>query len=171
MFRTLKPTRGREGVQVPVLPGMGGIARQRAANKQQVRQLAGLRGHHGQTQRRHHRETDSRELPRSLSVLEYFISTHGAARAGRHRPQDADSGYMTRKLVDVSQDVIIQEDDCGRPMASGFPLCSKAEDEVVKRPTGSWAGSACDDESSTDESQGISHSCERGNGRGKGQTR
>src|SRR5262249_17913492 len=53
-----------------------------------------------------------------LSVLEYFISTHGA-RQGRADTalRTADSGYLTRRLVDVSQDVIIREEDCGTERA------------------------------------------------------
>ena len=49
-----------------------------------------------------------------LSVLEYFISTHGARKGLADTAlKTADSGYMTRKLVDVAQDVIITEEDCG----------------------------------------------------------
>src|SRR4029077_18139285 len=49
-----------------------------------------------------------------LSVLEYFISTHGARKGLADTAlRTADSGYLTRRLVDVSQDVIIREDDCG----------------------------------------------------------
>src|SRR5207247_9547740 len=48
-----------------------------------------------------------------LSVLEYFISTHGARKGGTDTAlRTADSGYLTRRLVDVSQDVIIREEDC-----------------------------------------------------------
>src|SRR5687768_17752050 len=49
-----------------------------------------------------------------LSVLEYFISTHGARKGLADTAlRTADSGYLTRRLVDVSQDVIIREEDCG----------------------------------------------------------
>ena len=49
-----------------------------------------------------------------LTVLEYFISTHGARKGLADTAlKTADSGYMTRKLVDVAQDVIIREEDCG----------------------------------------------------------
>ena len=49
-----------------------------------------------------------------LSVLEYFISTHGARKGLADTAlRTADSGYLTRRLVDVAQEVIIREDDCG----------------------------------------------------------
>ena len=49
-----------------------------------------------------------------LTVLEYFISTHGARKGLADTAlKTADSGYLTRRLVDVAQDVIVREDDCG----------------------------------------------------------
>ena len=49
-----------------------------------------------------------------LSVLEYFIATHGARKGLADTAlRTADSGYLTRRLVDVSQDVIVREEDCG----------------------------------------------------------
>jgi DNA-directed RNA polymerase subunit beta' len=54
-----------------------------------------------------------------LSVLEYFISTHGARKGLADTAlKTADSGYLTRKLVDVAHDIIIIEQDCGTPTAS-----------------------------------------------------
>ena len=51
-----------------------------------------------------------------LSVLEYFIATHGARKGLADTAlRTADSGYLTRRLVDVSQDVIVREQDCGTP--------------------------------------------------------
>ena len=83
-------------------------------NRQQVRQLAGVRGLMAKPSRRHHREADSSNFREGLTVLEYFISTHGARKGLADTAlKTADSGYMTRKLVDVSQDVIIREEDCG----------------------------------------------------------
>src|SRR5690606_6051778 len=62
-----------------------------------------------------------------LTVLEYFISTHGARKGLADTAlRTADSGYLTRRLVDVSQDVIIREEDCGTdrsiPMRVGVPV-------------------------------------------------
>ena len=68
-----------------------------------------------------------------LSVLEYFISTHGARKGLADTAlKTADSGYMTRKLVDVSQDVIIHEEDCGTTNGIWVSAVYEGEDEVVK---------------------------------------
>jgi len=75
-------------------------------------------------------------------VLEYFISTHGARKGLADTAlKTADSGYMTRKLVDVSQDVIIQEADCGTTERHlGFRVF-EGEDDVSMLATGLWAAS------------------------------
>ena len=68
-----------------------------------------------------------------LSVLEYFISTHGARKGLADTAlKTADSGYMTRKLVDVAQDVIIREEDCGTTNGIWVQAIYEGEDEVVK---------------------------------------
>jgi DNA-directed RNA polymerase subunit beta' len=83
-------------------------------NKQQVRQLAGLRGLMAKPSGDIIEKPILRTSAKGLTVLEYFISTHGARKGLADTAlKTADSGYMTRKLVDVSQDVIIQEEDCG----------------------------------------------------------
>jgi len=58
------------------------------------------------------------ELPRGPHGPAVLISTHGARKGGRHALKTADSGYLTRRLVDVAQDVIIHESDCGTLDAS-----------------------------------------------------
>ncbi len=82
-------------------------------SKQQIRQLAGMRGLMAKP------SGDIIEYPitanfrEGLTVLEYFISTHGARKGLADTAlKTADSGYLTRRLVDVAQDVIINEDDC-----------------------------------------------------------
>ena len=66
-------------------------------------------------------------------MLEYFISTHGARKGLADTAlKTADSGYMTRKLVDVSQDVIIREDDCGTTNGIWVAGDLRGRDEVVK---------------------------------------
>jgi DNA-directed RNA polymerase subunit beta' len=81
-----------------------------------------------------------------LSVLEYFISTHGARKGLADTAlKTADSGYMTRKLVDVSQDVIIQEDDCGTTNGIWVSAVFEGEDEVVKLADRLVGRFACDD--------------------------
>src|SRR5207249_2668285 len=68
-----------------------------------------------------------------LTVLEYFISTHGARKGLADTAlKTADSGYMTRKLVDVAQDVIVQEEDCGTTNGIWVQAIFEGEDEVVK---------------------------------------
>ena len=67
-----------------------------------------------------------------LTVLEYFISTHGARKGLADTAlKTADSGYMTRKLVDVAQDVIIREEDCGTTNGIWVQAIYEGEDEVV----------------------------------------
>ncbi len=81
-----------------------------------------------------------------LSVLEYFISTHGARKGLADTAlKTADSGYMTRKLVDVSQDVIIQEADCGTTNGIWVSSVFEGEDEVVKLADRLVGRFACDD--------------------------
>ena len=68
-----------------------------------------------------------------LTVLEYFISTHGARKGLADTAlKTADSGYMTRKLHDVAQDVIINEDDCGTINGIWVKSIMEGEDEIVK---------------------------------------
>ena len=83
-------------------------------NVMQVRQIAGMRGLVSNPKG----ETIPRPITSSfregLSVLEYFISTHGARKGLADTAlRTADSGYLTRRLVDVAQDVIVREEDCG----------------------------------------------------------
>ena len=60
-----------------------------------------------------------------LSVAEYFIATHGARKGLADTAlRTADSGYLTRRLVDVSQDVIIREDDCGTTKGLELPIAA-----------------------------------------------
>ena len=89
-------------------------------SKEQIRQLSGMRGLMAKPQKAGAEGGQIIENPilsnfkEGLSVLEYFISTHGA-RKGLADPalKPADAGYLTRRLVDVSHDVIITEEDCG----------------------------------------------------------
>ena len=83
-------------------------------NISNIRQLAGMRGLMGST------SGEAVELPvkrcfrEGMSVSEFFIATHGARKGGADTAlKTADSGYLTRRLVDVSQDVIVREEDCG----------------------------------------------------------
>jgi DNA-directed RNA polymerase subunit beta' len=69
---------------------------------------------------------------KGLSVLEYFISTHGARKGLADTAlKTADAGYLTRRLVDVSQDVIITEEDCGT-LRGLVATAIKKNEEVVE---------------------------------------
>jgi len=83
-------------------------------NKNQIKQLSGMRGLMAKPSGEIIERPITSNFREGLSVLEYFISTHGARKGLADTAlKTADSGYMTRKLVDVSQDVIITEPDCG----------------------------------------------------------
>ncbi len=80
----------------------------------QMRQLAAMRGLMADTSGRTIEIPIRSNFREGLTVLEYFISTHGARKGLTDTAlRTADSGYLTRRLVDVSQDVIVREDDCG----------------------------------------------------------
>ena len=89
-------------------------------SKEQIRQLSGMRGLMAKPQKSGASSQDIIENPilsnfkEGLSVLEYFISTHGARKGLADTAlKTADAGYLTRRLVDVSQDVVVREEDCG----------------------------------------------------------
>jgi DNA-directed RNA polymerase subunit beta' len=80
----------------------------------QIRQLAGMRGLMANPKGEIIERPIKANFVEGLSVLEYFISTHGARKGLADTAlRTADSGYLTRRLVDVSQDVIIRQEDCG----------------------------------------------------------
>ena len=106
-------------------------------SKEQIRQLSGMRGLMAKPQKAGAEGGQIIENPilsnfkEGLSVLEYFISTHGARKGLADTAlKTADAGYLTRRLVDVSHDVIVNEEDCGT--LRGL-VCSalKNDDEVV----------------------------------------
>lgn len=89
------------------------------SSKEQIRQLSGMRGLMAKPQKTSSLGSEIIENPilsnflEGLSILEYFISTHGARKGLADTAlKTADAGYLTRRLVDSAQDVIIQEDDC-----------------------------------------------------------
>jgi len=107
-------------------------------SKEQIRQLSGMRGLMAKPQKSGTSGSEIIENPilsnfkEGLSVLEYFISTHGARKGLADTAlKTADAGYLTRRLVDVSQDVIVREDDCGtlRGLVVG-PI--KKNEEVIE---------------------------------------
>jgi DNA-directed RNA polymerase subunit beta' len=107
-------------------------------SKEQIRQLSGMRGLMAKPQKSGSTGSEIIENPilanfkEGLSVLEYFISTHGARKGLADTAlKTADAGYLTRRLVDVSQDVIISEDDCGT-LRGLVATAIKNNEEVVE---------------------------------------
>ena len=95
----------------------------------QIRQLAGMRGLMANPKGEIIERPIKANFMEGLSVLEYFISTHGARKGLADTAlRTADSGYLTRRLVDVSQDVIIREADCGTEEFIELPIspCRRA---------------------------------------------
>ena len=103
-------------------------------NMTQVRQIAGMRGLVANPKGEIIPRPIKANFREGLSVLEYFISTHGARKGLADTAlRTADSGYLTRRLVDVSQDVIIREDDCGTERGLSKVIGVKLDDgRVVK---------------------------------------
>ena len=92
-------------------------------NIKQIRQLAGMRGIMQNPKGEQLDRPIKANFREGLSVLEYFISTHGARKGLADTAlRTADSGYLTRRLVDVAQDVIIREIDCGTTDGVPYPL-------------------------------------------------
>jgi DNA-directed RNA polymerase subunit beta' len=105
-------------------------------NMMQVRQIAGMRGLVANPKGEIIPRPIKTNFREGLTVLEYFISTHGARKGLADTAlRTADSGYLTRRLVDVSQDVIIREEDCGTERGVIMRIASKnAEGTLVKDP-------------------------------------
>jgi len=142
MFRTLEQNQNKKEYN-PVYLMVDSGAR---GNKQQVRQLAGLRGLMAKPSGEIIEKPILANFREGLSVLEYFISTHGARKGLADTAlKTADSGYMTRKLVDVSQDVIIQQQDCGSTNGIWVSAVFEGEDEIVKLADRLVGRFACDD--------------------------
>ncbi|WP_310195000.1 DNA-directed RNA polymerase subunit beta' [Bacillus sp. 3255] len=101
-------------------------------NKSQITQLGGMRGLMANPSGKIMELPIKSNFREGLTILEYFISTHGARKGLADTAlRTADSGYLTRRLVDVAQDVIVREDDCGTD--KGF-MVSKIQDgkEVIE---------------------------------------
>jgi len=101
-------------------------------NVQQISQLAGMRGLMADPSGRIIELPIRANFREGLTVLEYFTSTHGARKGLADTAlRTADSGYLTRRLVDVAQDVIVREDDCGT--TSGISVAAiKDGNEVIE---------------------------------------
>ena len=110
-------------------------------NIQQLRQLAGMRGLMADPSGRTIELPIKANFREGLTVLEYFISSHGARKGLADTAlRTADSGYLTRRLVDVSQDVIVRDEDCGtrdgimvEDVKDGPEVIEKLEERLVGR--------------------------------------
>ncbi len=103
-------------------------------NWMQVRQIAGMRGLVSNPKGEIIPRPIISSYREGLSVAEYFIATHGARKGLADTAlRTADSGYLTRRLVDVSQDVIIREDDCGTTRGLDLTVASVGADGVLVR--------------------------------------
>ena len=111
-------------------------------SKQQIRQLAGMRGLMAKPSGEIIETPITSNFREGLTVLQYFISTHGARKGLADTAlKTADSGYLTRRLVDVAQDVIIHETDCGTMdglecrsiIDSGGEIIERLSDRIIGR--------------------------------------
>ncbi len=110
-------------------------------SKQQIRQLAGMRGLMAKPSGEIIETPITSNFREGLTVLEYFTSTHGARKGLADTAlKTADSGYLTRRLVDVAQDVIVSEYDCGTvkyieaiPLVEGGEIIQSLRDRVLGR--------------------------------------
>ena len=110
MFKAME-RQDKEGVINPIYVMADSGAR---GSKQQIRQLSGMRGLMAKPSGEVIETPITSNFREGLTVLQYFISTHGARKGLADTAlKTADSGYLTRRLVDVAQDVIISEIDCG----------------------------------------------------------
>ena len=107
-------------------------------SKEQIRQLAGMRGLMAKPQKSLTGQTGeiienpiTANFLEGLSVIEYFISTHGARKGLADTAlKTADAGYLTRRLVDVAQDVIVTEQDCGTIMGQDVTALKEGEEVI-----------------------------------------
>ena len=110
-------------------------------SKQQIRQLSGMRGLMAKPSGEIIETPITANFREGLNVLQYFISTHGARKGLADTAlKTADSGYLTRRLVDVAQDVIITESDCGtaggievEPIVESGEIIEPLRDRIVGR--------------------------------------
>jgi DNA-directed RNA polymerase subunit beta' len=110
MFREMKKVENDRGEFNPINMMADSGAR---GSREQVRQLAGMRGLMSKPSGEVIETPITANFREGLSVLQYFISTHGARKGLADTAlKTADSGYLTRRLVDVAQDVIVNEEDC-----------------------------------------------------------
>ncbi|QSR84612.1 DNA-directed RNA polymerase subunit beta' [Methylacidimicrobium sp. B4] len=142
IFRTLESSRERTEFN-PLFLMVDSGAR---GNRQQVRQLAGIRGLMAKPSGEIIERPITSNFREGLSVLEYFISTHGARKGLADTAlKTADAGYMTRKLHDVAQDVVITEEDCGTTNGLIAQAIYEGDEEIVKLSDRIYGRVSCED--------------------------
>jgi DNA-directed RNA polymerase subunit beta' len=132
----LQDQEGREFNPIYIMADSGA-----RGSKQQIRQLAGMRGLMAKPSGEIIENPITSNFREGLTVLQYFTSTHGARKGLADTAlKTADSGYLTRRLVDVSQDVIISEYDCGtvegidiRPIIESGEVIEPLRDRIIGR--------------------------------------
>jgi DNA-directed RNA polymerase subunit beta' len=137
MFNNMKKA-DKEGAMNPIYIMADSGAR---GSKQQIRQLSGMRGLMAKPSGEIIESPIKANFREGLTVLEYFISTHGARKGLADTAlKTADSGYLTRRLVDVAQDVIISELDCGTvegiyvtPIIEAGDIIEPLRDRIIGR--------------------------------------
>ena len=141
LFRTLDHNDGRREMN-PVFMMVDSGAR---GNRTQIKQLAGMRGLMAKPSGEIIEQPITANFREGLSVLEYFISTHGARKGLADTAlKTADSGYLTRKLVDAAQDVIITIDDCHTANGIAVRPIYEGDEEVVSLSTRIIGRSSCE---------------------------
>ncbi|MGK0237268.1 MAG: DNA-directed RNA polymerase subunit beta' [Candidatus Pelagisphaera sp.] len=142
VFHELKTNGGKGGVN-PVFVMMDSGAR---GNPNQVRQLCGTRGLMAKPSGEIIERPILSSFREGLTVLEYFISTHGARKGLADTAlKTADAGYLTRKLCDVAMDVIITEPDCGTRDGIWKKSIFEGDDEIVSLRERIEGRCSCDD--------------------------
>ncbi len=137
MFGNMKKA-DKEGAMNPIYIMADSGAR---GSKQQIRQLSGMRGLMAKPSGEVIETPITANFREGLTVLEYFISTHGARKGLADTAlKTADSGYLTRRLVDVAQDVIVTERDCGtvegiyvKPIVESGEIIENLRDRIIGR--------------------------------------
>ncbi len=142
MYRELQYNMGRNTVN-PVFIMVDSGAR---GSRQQIRQLAGMRGLMAKPSGDIIETPITSNFREGLSVLEYFISTHGARKGLADTAlKTGDAGYLTRRLVDVAQDVIILEEDCGTLNGITVRAVAEGDEEVVSLEERIWGRYSLED--------------------------
>ena len=128
MYRAIEDNPGSKETN-PVFMMVDSKAR---GSRQQIRQLAGMRGLMVKPSGEIIERPITSNFREGLSVLEYFISTHGARKGLADTAlKTADAGYLTRKLVDVSQDMIVVEQDCNTVNGIDVKAIMEGDEELV----------------------------------------